>query len=270
MTQEIAESVEDQRVIATNNRIPWVMYSDYDPEQHGAYCIPYNLAASRGDMSEDRWVSRVTDVIKFIKFDTDPLIKRSYDKKNWVVISGVPESRDKYGTPVPARDVDRSLLMKVPKGEKTAATTVKERVAALREDIQKEDYPGEDTVWFGNIRQRPDKLEWYESGSSTATMTVNRQMTTFMTGSTRLTHRAGDTIFKDSRINPQSEHVPSSAATPTQAVIPYIGDILAIVSLVSTISEILNDRDTKRVYNYTFEVHPTEVVDYAELRRRHG
>lgn len=266
--QESATNAEESRLIGNESEIVWRMYSRYSPVDHGAWCITGATYDLKGKISETKIAERIDNELRFIKFDTDPDIKRFYNKEEWVILAGPPETRPSFGKPVPLRPGDRAGMMEVPKGEKTAASTIKSRINNLRKDFERGIYPGEDTTWFGNIRQTPGLVEWYEAGAPEPIVSITRNSAQINTGQTRFGHDPENIVFGSHITNPQSRYVPSTAAIPVTTYIPYMGEVIAIIALAKSIAEYLNRGSSRDRYGYTFITHPTEVIDYAELKSR--
>jgi len=268
MAQDMATSSEEVRLVASQGDIVWRMYSVYNPADHGAWCITSNTFNDKDRIPAAEWAKRVDGELRFLLFETDPAIKRFYDKEKWGVLAGPPEARPKFGKPFPIRPGDRAEMIAVPKGEKTEQSGIKSRITALRKDFEPGKYPGEDTVWFGNIRQTPELVEWYELGSPEPTVTVSRTSTEINTGQTKFGHDPDKVIYNSHVTNPQTKHVPSTAAMPVTTYIPYMGEIIAIIALFKSIASFLNKNSNQERYSYTFITHPTEVIDYEELKNR--
>jgi len=281
-----AHEIEDSLNISQSPDIHWVFYSGplgstevatgYRVDLHQGWCIPLSLQRQKGKISESEFLTEVEDQARLIKLRDDGTVKRNYTGDGWWVVAPPPSARPVYGVVIKAQPADRSTIMAVPVQTSTTAGDPLQRLAQLekkrKDDREGKNFVGHDDVWIGTTRIRSDgAVEIFPSDDPKPLLIMDRKQTNVKSEGTKFDHDPEQMSFKSHSVTPNAKDLPSTNTIPVQIFIQSNPEFLMITSLAIAIANYIarssdKNRD-KSTSKSTYIEHPTQYIDYEDLRR---
>ena len=274
---------EEASLVSRTGFILWNIYKGpasegqargFVPALWGADCIPASLFRLK-TTQPTQFKRKIKNSVKFIRFHT-PFARTFYTAEDWGVLAAPPEGRPTFGFPVRLSKGDPTRVGAVPEGQPGALlkegyfVSRKERLDRLRSSRSSSGplYPEAGVVWYGNLRVTPEGMAYYAEETKSPLLDVTRALLNINSKATRHAHRASQTYHEDTRVNPMSEIRASAADIPIQINIPYLPDLLAMMSIVAAMKEHFDSTSTRNRHSREHIVFDTEVIDYELLRRK--
>lgn len=285
LAAEIQAKAEETRVVSQSNITYWKIfdgkigekeYPGFIPDRWSATCIPYGLwlRLQARHISQEQFNKQAKP--KEIRIQNVD-VKRHYDPDKWVIVASVGEARSKYGWAVPVPQTRRRYIGAVPKGgnpptKGSGMSGLTERMERLRGNIgaiPDVNYSGENDTWYGNMLQTRESMAFHRESDAEPMLSLDPQSMQVNVGSTRTAHPPDQNIHGNLQENFLAQYIPSSAAIPVKNHIPYLGEIIAGVALLTAIMKAFAQAKEQgnSFIRGTYVVNPTEVIDYQTMSR---
>ena len=276
--------IDEHRVVAEAGWIKWHIYDGPVGDDENApgwisslwaaTCIPYSLYQTLEDIPKDRRIELVRDNIKLLRVN-NTLVKFLPTPETHLIKAPPPDARPTEGIleemPVPQRQSKGSVKKGV--SETKPATTMAEKVRNVKSQLKGKSlqeilYPQQGDMWFGNIRQGKSEVEVYTETDSNPLLSIQRDALSVNTEQTHFAHDPNAMKYRTKEGNPLIEVLPSTSGVPVDTYIPYVGEIVAIISIVKAIADFFKKYGDTSYTDFVSRTDTiTEVVDYQTMRR---
>ncbi|RKX65272.1 MAG: hypothetical protein DRP42_05035 [Tenericutes bacterium] len=277
-------AMEEARLVAGQGSIKWRIYTGpvsatenspgWVASMWAAYCIPWDLWATLDDLTPAERISKVRQVLRILRV-SDTRIRFKPTPETHCVMAPPPEQRPRDGWLEEVPLAERQYKGSVKRGETQGepATTVAATVRNLRKNLKQKTltelyYPMPGDTWYGNIRQSRDQTEFYDETTDDPVMALSKDAVAINAARTIYQHEPHDLKFRTKQSNPLAESLPSTSAIPVDSYIPYLGEVVALMSVAKAISEFFRKQNKKSEGSFVSSTDRiTEVVDYQTMRR---
>ncbi len=285
LSAEIQATSEETRLVAQANYIYWAIftgkhrgkeYIGFNPDTWSADCVPYNtyMNFKAGKLSRETFEKETN--VRNIKIE-GVQIKQYYDPDKWVVRAPSSVTRQNYGVMVPVPQANRSHIGAVPRGgnpptSASGQNLMQQRITALQGSVggqQDVQYPGANDRWDGNVHQDGSSVSAYQDNDNKPMVRISSQSMEINSSSTKTAHKPDQNIHGNLQENFFAQVMPSSAAIPVKNHIPYLGEVVAGVAILTAIMSFFSQAKARGMDFLTTSnvINPTEVIDYGTMSR---
>ena len=286
-TQEsrVTNSIEEHMLIPKAGYTKWCIYDGpiaKDENAPGwinslwaATCIPYSLYHNLPEMPNGQALLKIREKIRLLRIN-QTTIKVRPTPETHVILAPPPEARPSEGylEEIPVARRENKGAVKKGVSESKTTTTIADKVIDIRSQLKNTSlaeimYPDQGDMWVGNIRQSRDSLEVYTEVDDEPLLRVSRSGMAINTERTIFAHEPNQMKFKTKENNPMAEILPSTSGVPVDSYLPYVGEIVEILSIAKAIAEFFKKQsdDGGETETTSSTDRITEVIDYQTMRR---